>query len=179
VELLHQLECAQQLSSSEGLRTSVSTLYLPPSTIFNWAKRGLIRIARICSTLFICHDYAGRPDWLKNSNISRCYDNIHRETPRSRHQNFIQYPSFYPSGGSNRLYRQDLIGSEVRRSYGSSDIDGVGGRKRRIVATPPLPSTLPPPPLNWQKKDYPVVVGSDLTGRGIRRSSQEVDRIRR
>jgi hypothetical protein len=67
-----------------------------------------------------------------------------------------------------------LIGSEVRRSHGGSGVDGVWGRKRRIVATPPLLSTLPPPPLNWQTKHYPVVVGSGLTGRGIRRSSQEV-----
>jgi hypothetical protein len=153
---------------------SFSTLYLPPSTTFNWAKRGLIRIARIYSTLFICHDYAERPDWLKNSNISRCYNNIRRETPGSRHQTFIQYLSFYPSGGSNRLYKQDLIGSEVRRSHGDSDVDGIWGRKRRIIATPPLLSTLPPPPLNCQKKHYPVVVGWDIIGPGVRRSSQEI-----
>jgi hypothetical protein len=44
----------------------------------------------------------------------------------------------------------------------------------RIPRSLSLLSSLPPPPLNWQKEHYPVVVKSDLIGLEVRRNSQEV-----
>ncbi len=58
--------------------------------------------------------------------------------------------------------------AEVRRWLLSGGAGGVALRIPRFLLSPP------PPPLNWQKEHYPVVVGSDLIGSGVRRSSQVV-----
>jgi hypothetical protein len=54
---------------------------------------------------------------------------------------------------------------------GVDSVNGVGGVALRILRFLLPPS---PPPLNWQKEHYPVVVGSDIVGSGVRRSSQVV-----
>ena len=47
----------------------------------------------------------------------------------------------------------------------------AGGIVLRIPRSLLLPPSLPPP-LNWKKEHYPVVVRRDLIGLGIRRNSQ-------
>jgi hypothetical protein len=49
----------------------------------------------------------------------------------------------------------------------SGDISDIVLRIPRFLPSPP------PPPLNWQKEHYPMVIESDIIGSGVRRSSQE------